>query len=167
MWDKSQNVRHTGYQKKWFMLAGCCLLLALSHIGCGIKGPPVPPKAPPIQAVTDLSYQVDEGSVVLAWGLPDRLSGKRAKGSVFDIYRSRSELSDAACEDCPLIFEKVATLPYVQTDNNRFSIALDLDPGYRYVFKVRLVTNGQAGADTEPVRFDFPSDESSAGTETP
>ena len=161
------NVRNTGYLKKWVMLAGCCMLLALGCIGCGIKGPPVPPEAPPIPAVTDLSYQVDDGSVVLAWGLPERLSRKRAKGAVFDIYQSRSNLSEAACEDCPLVFEKVDTLPYVDTDTNRFSIAVDLDPGYRYVFKVRLVTSGQAGLEAEPVGFDFPSDGFSGGTKTP
>lgn len=160
-------MRKTAFLLKWTALAGWLVWVTLSLVGCGIKGPPVPPKAPPVPAVADLSYQVDGGMVVLAWHLPEHLSRRQAQGSAFAIYQSRTDLAEAACEGCPLVFEKVATLPYVHVEDSRFSISLALDPGYRYAFKVRLETNAQAGPDADPIRFDFSSDGSFAPTETP
>lgn len=160
-------MRKTVFLLKWAALTGSFMLLTLSLVGCGIKGPPVPPKAPPVPVVADLSYQVEGGLVVLTWRLPEQLSRRQAEGSAFAIYQSRTELAEAACEGCPLVFEKVATLPYVHAEDSRFSITLALDPGYRYAFKVRLENNAQAGPDADPIRFDFPSDGSFAPTETP
>jgi hypothetical protein len=40
-------------------------------------------------------------------------------------------------------------------DANRYSSDVPLDPGYRYVFKVRLETDGGAGPDSNSVQFDY------------
>lgn len=137
------------------VLAGISLLLGFSYFGCGIKGPPVPPRQPPVPVVAELAYQVADQTVTLTWRLPEPLSGKQAKHAKFGLYRSRTALAESACDGCPLVFEKVATVPYVHTDSNRFSTGAPLDPGYRYGFKVRLETDGGAGPDSNLVKFDY------------
>jgi predicted small lipoprotein YifL len=141
-------------------------LAVLSLAACGVKGPPVPPKAAPPPAVA-LTYRLDGASVQLQWEMASDLSNKQARQAAFTIYRSRQDLSEGDCDDCPLVFEKVSTQPFVQTDGNRFSSVEILDPGYGYAFKVRLAIRGQAGADSNTVRFEFPSADPSSDKETP
>lgn len=137
------------------LLAGIILLLGFSYFGCGIKGPPVPPQQPAVPAVMNLAYQVDDQTVRLTWSLPGPLAAKQAKKAAFAVYRSRSALAEPTCEGCPLVFEKVATVAYVHTDTNRYTTSAPLDHGYRYVFKVRLETDGVAGLDSNLVQFDY------------
>lgn len=137
-------------------VAAALFLAVLSLASCGVKGPPVPPKAAPPPAVA-LTYRLDGASVQLQWELASDLSSKQARQATFTIYRSRRDLSDAACDDCPLVFEKVATQPFVQTEGSRFSSIVTLYPGYGYAFKVRLEIRGQAGADSNTIRFDVPA----------
>lgn len=134
------------------------MLLTAGLVGCGVKGPPVAPAAPPIPSVADLSYQLDRGSVTLGWRLPARLSRKQARVSVFGVYQSRRQLAEGTCEGCPQVFEKVAAVPYMQTDGNRFSTLVNLEPGFRYVFKVQLEINGQAGVGAQRIALDYPPD---------
>jgi hypothetical protein len=117
--------------------------------------------------VTELAYQVVDPAVTLTWRLPGPLSGKQASHAEFGIYRSRSALDGPACAGCPRVFEKVATVPYIHSDANRFSIDVPLYPGYRYVFKVRLETDRGTGPDSRPVQFDHFRGMPSADTETP
>ena len=145
-------------------LTGISLLLCFSYFGCGVKGPPVPPRHAPVPAVAELAYQVADQTVTLTWRLPGPLSRKQAKRATFGLYRSRTALTEPACDGCPLVFEKVATVPYVHTDTNRYSSEAPLDPGYRYVFKVRLETDGGVGPDSNPVQFDYLPDVPSGGS---
>jgi hypothetical protein len=160
-------VRKTGLLLNRIALFGSLMLFALGAIGCGVKGPPVPPQAPPVAAVGALSYVREGLSAVLNWRLPQRLPRRQARGAVFGVYRSSTDLSEPACDDCPLVFEKVAEVPYVDRDDNRYSARVALDLGYRYRFKVRLETNGQAGADSDTVQFDVAADDPAAKSETP
>ena len=143
------------------------MLLSASLVGCGVKGPPVAPAAPPIPSVADLSYRLDGGTVILDWRLPARLSREQARVSVFGVYQSQSQLAEETCEGCPLVFEKVAAVPYVETNSNRFSTPVNLEPGFRYVFKVQLEINGQAGKGAERIALLYPPDRSGSETETP
>jgi hypothetical protein len=45
-------------------------------------------------------------------------------------------------------------VPYTDTENLRFSADIPLDPGYRYIFKVRLENKRYAGPDSNTVQFD-------------
>jgi len=123
---------------------------------CGIKGPPVPPQSSPVPKVAELVHRMDASAVFLEWALTERLSGKQARKATFGIYRFRQKLSEPVCETCPLVFEKVGTVPYRDTDGSRFSTFVDLEGGYRYGFKVRLEIDARVGADSNLVRFDFP-----------
>ncbi|MBC2742753.1 MAG: hypothetical protein HGJ93_06850 [Desulfosarcina sp.] len=160
-------VRGAVFSVIMLILAGIFFLFGFSYFGCGIKGPPVPPRQPPVPAVVDLAYQVADQSVTLTWYLPGPLFGKQATHSTFGLYRSRTALAEPVCDGCPLVFEKVVTVPYVHTDTNRFSTDASLDPGYRYVFKVRLETDGRTGPDSNPVQFDHMPDVPFEQSETP
>ncbi len=155
------------FSGKVTLLTGIFLLLGFSYFGCGIKGPPVPPRQPPVPVVLDLAYQVADRVIMLTWRLPGPLFGRQANHATFGLYRSRTTLAEPVCDGCPLVFEKVKTVPFVYTDTNRYSADASLDPGYRYVFKVRLETDGGAGPDSNPVQLDHLSDVPSGGSKTP
>lgn len=142
-------------------------LFGLSGVGCGVKSPPVPPRQPPLPAVLDLAYQAAGRTVTLTWRLAGPLTGRQASQGTFTIYRSRSALEQPACEGCPLIFEKVATVPYADSAGNRFVIDVPLDSGYRYVFKVRLETDQSAGPESNTVQFDHLAEAPSGRMEKP
>ncbi len=147
-------VRRAIFQAEKLMQIVMLVILAFSFTGCGVKGPPVPPKSLPLPMVADLAYQVHDRAVTLTWRLTGRLSGKQAEHASFGVYRSRTALAEPACEGCPLVFEKVAEVPYAHADADRFSIDAPLDSGYRHVFKVRLEAAGTAGPDSKPVQVD-------------
>jgi hypothetical protein len=161
-----QDNRRTRICSKRIVLCGIFFLLCVSYFGCGVKGPPVPPKLPPVPAVADLAYAVVDQTIALTWRLPGRLSAEQANHAAFGLYRSRTALAESGCDGCPLVFEKVATVPYVHTESNRFSIDAPLDPGYRYVFNVRLETDGGAGPDSNLVQVDHLPDMPSGVSET-
>ena len=131
------------------------LLAIFTIAGCGIKGPPVPPKTPPVPTVAQLGHRLDDATVILEWALPERLPRAQAQTASFGIYRSRGQLSEPLCATCPLVFEHVGTVPYTDIDGGRFFWTAPLDGGYRYTFKVRLAIDGRIGADSNLVRFDF------------
>ena len=149
------------------LLTGVLLLLSCSYFGCGVKGPPVPPRQPPLPVVADLAYQVAGQMVTLTWSLQGSLSGKQAQQTVFGLYRSMTALDEPVCDGCPLVFEKVTTVPYVHADADRFATDVSLDTGYHYVFKVRLETDRGVGPDSNPVQFDHLPEVPSRQRETP
>ena len=104
--------------------------------------------------MTDLVYQVVDQSVRLTWQLAGALSTRQAKRSVFGIYRSQRELSQPACEGCPVIYEKVSAVATAAADNQTYTTVLPLEAGYHYGFKVRLETASGDGPDSDPVQFD-------------
>ena len=162
-----QDNRRTRICSKMIVLSGIFFLLSVSYFGCGVKGPPVPPRQPPVPAAADLAYVVADHTIALTWRLPGPLSAKQASQAAFGLYRSRTALAESGCDGCPLVFEKVATVPYVHTESNRFSFDAPLEPGYRYVFKVRLETDGGTGPDSNPVQVDHLPDMPSGVSETP
>lgn len=149
-----QNYRRTCTCSKMIVLSGFFLLFSVGYFGCGVKGPPVPRRQSPVPAVADLAYAVADQTIALTWRLPGPLSAKQANQAAFGLYRSRTALAESSCDGCPLVFEKVATVPYVHAESNRFSIDVPLEPGFRYVFKVRLETDGGDGPDSSPVQVD-------------
>ncbi len=149
------------------MRVGIFLLLGVIGFGCGVKGPPLPPGLPPVPAVADLAYQAADQTVRLTWRLSAPLAAKQAKSAVFVLYRSQTALAESPCDGCPLVFEKAATVVFVDSDTNRFSFIMPLESGYRYVFKVRLETDRGAGPDSNLVRFDHSPQRPSKVSETP
>jgi len=129
-------------------------LLGAVLAGCGVKGPPVPDRSPPLPAVSALSFELNDAAAALRWRLAGGLPREQARRAVFTILRSRQALADPACEGCTLVFEKVARVAYAETAHLTFGADVTLEPGYRYAFKVRLEAGGRVGGDSQTVRFD-------------
>jgi hypothetical protein len=143
------------------------LLLVPGISGCGVKGPPVPPRQPPLPAVKDLSCRVAGQTATLSWRLAAPPPATWYQSWRFGIYRYRSRLDHPPCKGCPQLFDEVARVPYTDTENLRFSADVPLDPDYRYVFKVRLENKRHAGPDSNTVQcHDLPR-ESTQPSETP
>jgi hypothetical protein len=128
------------------------VLVAAVLFGCGVKAPPVPPRLPPLPGVADLAYRLADGVVALDW----RVDGPLTSGQA----RKAAMVTDPACETCPLIYDKVATLPFRDTPGQRFSTELPVDPGYRYTFKVQLEAGTTVGKQAGPIAFDLPAEDS-------
>ena len=127
------------------LVAGAVSQLAIGLIGCGIKGPPVPARMPPVPAVVALEGSLEEMTARLTWRLAEPLPLARAEDAAFGIFRSQSALDQAACKGCPLVFESVMTMRYVEPEQGLFSATVPLEPGYRYTFKVQLEFGRVAG----------------------
>jgi hypothetical protein len=123
-------------------------LLIGTLVGCGVKGPPVPRQQAPPPAVNDLTCRVDGRTATLFWRLSGPVDRKSAGKTTFVVFHSRTDLDEEACENCPQVFERVATVPYTDKEDDRFSFDVLLDPGYRYAIKVHLEADGVAGPDS-------------------
>lgn len=125
------------------------ILLLLLSIGCGVKAPPVPPDTR-LPMIATLTHTLENATVVLAWTL--------AKGSpipqTYTIYRSRVSLGDKPCEGCPLVFERLRTIPADGQANGEAIIAVE--QGYRYGFKMTATdANGLEGPDSRTLLFSY------------
>lgn len=167
----SESVHRRRVEKRLGRPLGLVLALLLAWVGCsgcGVKAPPVPLRQPaPLPAVTDLAYRVADHAVVLTWTLSPPLDNKTARQASFIVRRSRTALDAVACENCPRVFEKVGTVPYVEADEKPFTLRLALEAGNRYVFTVRLRMDGVVGPDSNPAKFDYPLDEFGVPMEEP
>ncbi|MEK7364788.1 MAG: fibronectin type III domain-containing protein [candidate division NC10 bacterium] len=88
--------------------AGIALLVALTLLGCGKKGPPVAPERRIPVAVSDLSAVVEGPAVVLTWSNPGtRADGTRLKDlTTIRIYR-REDAGDGEPKPAMLSWGKV------------------------------------------------------------
>jgi hypothetical protein len=143
------------------------LLAVFSLAACGIKGPPVPPVSRLQLPDVRLSYRVAGDRVILTWRLSADPDATLAEDASFGVYRSRWAANEPACDTCPLVVEKIASIPYVQGDDDWLSASPAIDPGYRYAFKVRLEARGTPGADSNTVRFAIAADGTPTATEVP
>ena len=134
---------------------GGALLVAV--FGCGVKGPPVPPRQPALPAVVELDHRTAGTTVTLTWRTAAPLTGGAAHTARYVIYRSRTDLTGPACDTCPLVFEKIATVAHEKGLAPPYAARLPLEAGYRYTFKVRLEAGGLTGPDSPTVQFDYPS----------
>lgn len=88
--------------------AGIALLVALTLLGCGKKGPPVAPEGRVPVAVSDLSGLVEGSVVILSWSNPGtRADGTRLKDlTTIRIYR-REDAGDGEPKPALLSWGKV------------------------------------------------------------
>ncbi len=136
--------------------AGVILMVVAAAIGgCGKKGPPRLPDAPTLPEISDLSYQLEGSEVALSWSVPEAavqdLDG-------FTIYRSLTSLAEAPCDGCPLVFEKIATVPAAAPDDpiGRYSYRDRISDGFRHIYKVGAFREpGGETQDSNRIRFDI------------
>lgn len=129
--------------------------------GCGIKGPPVPPRRYRPPAVTDLSYQLKGQSLTLSWSIPDT-EGREATAPVGCIvYEAKQPLVNTACPECSEPFSPLADLP-VQKDASGNTLQRTMTytgvpaQGFIYTYKVVCYApDGGLGADSNFVNFAY------------
>jgi len=122
------------------------LLAAVLTAGCGKKGPPRLPETTAPDAVTDLAAVREGEVIVLKW------TGFAAAG--YHVYRSAEPQSEAPCDGCPVLFERVAKVPLAGEGSppQRLTYREPSLPNTRYRFKVvPFDAQGQLGADSNVV----------------
>ncbi len=138
----------------WLGLSVIGWLCVLSFAGCGVKGPPKPLWQRPVPRVVDLAGVVQAPWVKLTWSLSEPLHRTQAKHAKFVIYGAKSSLEMEVCQGCLQVFEKMATIGYVDRDDNRYELQVPVESDYHYVFKVNLVMPGGTGPDSDLVDVD-------------
>jgi hypothetical protein len=128
--------------------------MVLGMIGCGVKGPPMPSQNEPIPAVTDLKATMGQEEIVLTWSG----AGDSKEITEYDVYTSRSDLSQPPCQGCPQVFEKVGSLPITgqRASERQFRFSFSAAPGFRYLIKVRARSEtGNRGPESNTVMIEF------------
>jgi hypothetical protein len=129
---------------------GLMLVLTLLN-GCGKKAPPVAPQQAPLAAVSDLKGQLNQGTVRLTW----HHSADNARAVGYIILRAQSALSQPECPECPLVYQKIDTIPMSRSLRKKHHIMEfyhDVADGFRYTFNVRpYASSGSQGPDSNPV----------------
>ncbi|NNF99778.1 MAG: hypothetical protein HKM93_10390 [Desulfobacteraceae bacterium] len=139
-----------------------CLLFALllmTGAACGVKRMPVPPKQMPVPVVADLSARLAGNTVRLSWTLPEEIL--QLKNATVVIYRSAVGSSATPCDDCPVIFERMESIPvpHGSASTERripMTYGQELNEGYNYRYKVIVKPPiGPEGADSNIVEFSY------------
>jgi len=135
------------------------VLLAAGFLmaGCGKKAPPRPPgreEAPAV--VNNLSKTISGDTLSLTWG---PVAKKAADPAGFYVYRSKTRLTDSICPSCPVLFERIAVIPYPgqgagDASFRPFEYRETLERGYRYIYKVTAyLQSGLTGKDSNTIDF--------------
>jgi len=123
--------------------------LVVSLAGCGVKKPPVGPRQPPMQAVTDLAATWNQGMITLTWLHND--PSETVVG--YQVYRSQTKIETTPCEECPIIFESAGKIT-VSRQSRTVRFELEASIGYFYRFKVKpYQATGAQGPDSNVVEL--------------
>lgn len=134
------------------VMATMVLLILTVNMGCGKKGPPLPPLALVPPAPIQLSYQLTADQVALQWKLVPEFQKKAGDSDMgVEIYRATRALTADACQGCPLTFEKTAELPVTTLGHGE-----SLERGYRYFYRLRIVQGNTVFSEySEMLSFDL------------
>jgi hypothetical protein len=125
-------------------------------LSCGKKGLPTPPREVPPPGIPALSMTVEVDDVILSWTAPEGSRSVMAKLGSFFIYRSKQSLSAPECKDCPILFTRIADVPYRGEKPGAETITYvdALEKGYRYIYKVTVYSKaGLTSGDSNLVEF--------------
>ena len=111
-------------------------VLMLVFIGCGKKGPPLPPivKGKKIAAPYKLKYTHTDKEIILRWKHEIDPETAAIEPDGFDIYRAKKAFD--ACEGCPFEFIKIG---YVPMPSNQF--ISNIEKGFKYYYRVQAVND--------------------------
>ena len=137
------------------------VLLGAMNVGCGIKGPPVPPERYRPAAVTDLSYELTGEQVALRWTLPPEGEKEKSPITSCTVYRSQFALTGTDCVDCDASFKKagdVAVTQVAAADSLKMTLRFTetISPGFEYAYRVVCRTaDGVSADESNVVRFEY------------
>ena len=128
--------------------------------GCGVKGPPVPPRQVVPPAVNDLIKSIDGNTLRLTWAIPGEKEIFTSGDAGFIVSCSKTLLSEPYCKDCPVRFTRVADIPIETEDLEKkeegiIKYSEILEKGYRYIFKVNTYLKDATSSDSNRVIFVF------------
>ena len=128
------------------------LILAGWGVGCGKKGPPLPPLALIPPAPIQLTFQLTEDLVNLQWKLASEFQTKASDTEMdLEIYKATRPLTGDACRDCPLRFKKIAELPVTTLQHGE-----SLERGYQYFYRLRIRQGDAVFSEySETISFDL------------
>ena len=148
------------HRKIWW-IAGALLVLTVAA-GCGVKGPPVPPRAALLPVVSGLEASLAGDNMVhLRWRLPAEQIKPSGVVGEFWVYRARIEKSSQDCLDCPVLFKRIARVGSDRSEKGAdqtlaFSFRETVVSGFKYLYKVKPVTpGGTPGDDSNTVTIDY------------
>ena len=147
----SAQLRFVANSLIWLVMV---LLLIPIAVGCGRKGPPIPPRATPPPQVIGLTGYIENGVAELTWRLEARSIAREDIDS-FYLYQSTAPLGQPGCDDCAKRFARIAEIPLLpyteQPDGGaQWHHRLSLHAESRYLFKVNVrLSNGVLGPDPE------------------
>ena len=126
--------------------------------GCGKKGPPVAPQSRPLMRVSDLQGGLIQDTVRLTW----RHVPENADAVGYIVLRAQSSDSQPQCPKCPLVFQKVGTVPVHRPQRNKpheMAFVQQVAEGFRYTYSVRAYqSSGAQGPDSNLVVIICPKD---------
>jgi hypothetical protein len=137
------------------LLAGCLLL----GLGCGLKGPPVPPETTVPPNITDLKAVVTGDAVRLSWTLPREEDGVFHGLEFFRVYRYQAPVSHQLCEGCPIPFQQVLDIHLdnpapAWVEEGRMLWEDRVEPGHRYAYMITVHhESGGVSKDSNVVQF--------------
>lgn len=144
-------------ERKFLLQVLSLLVVGFVLAGCGKKAPPRPPggeEAP--AAVGKLSKTISGDTLSLTWR---PVANKAVEPAGVYIFRSKVRLTDSACPTCPVLFERVAAIPYRGQGSGVATLRPleyreTLESGYRYIYKVAAYSqSGSIGKDSDTVEF--------------
>lgn len=131
------------------------LLGAMLLAACGVKGPPVPPKRPPLPAVAGLTGILEGDTVTLTWR--HDTSAKGVAGYL--VLRSQADPAQPPCPGCPVVYQRAGTIE-ADKDSRTITFSEQVSDGFRYTYTVRaLGAGGDQGPDGDPVVIDRSPDD--------
>ncbi len=127
-------------------------ILLLASPGCGKKGPPMPPDTLPPSVVCHLKIAQEDGKARLTWSQSGCKPGGQVVG--FYVFLHREKADKPFCQECPLDFQKVATVHVApldpwKTEPARAVHVESLKKGFRYVFMVTAFGPGGQSSDSD------------------
>jgi hypothetical protein len=99
---------------------------------------------PPVE---ELDSAIEGEKLRLSWKMPTARAGREPDLTGFIVFRFKQPLVVHACDDCPLVFQRIADLKVekgLQKKDERGAYAYEetLEKGFRYRFKVTAYGSG-------------------------
>jgi predicted small lipoprotein YifL len=137
------------------------LIMVVSLVACGKRGPLVPPESLVPAAIRDLKVEQKGNRFLVCWSEPSKLeSGSKLEGIAgFRVFRREVLPPDQDCEDCPsaYLLQRTVDPEYLQDVlriGSRYCFSdAELTDGTTYQYKVITVdASGVSGKDSNKAR---------------
>ncbi len=136
-----------------------CAVFFILCMGCGVKAPPVAPRATVPPSIEDLEAEVVGETVRLTWSVPREGDVVFEGLEHFTVYRRKFHRSVEQCPGCPMPFERVLDIKPkapepARVEGNRIIWHDQVAAGHRYAYKVVVYhKSGGMSEDSNIVQF--------------